>query len=79
MLLPINLLIDLRKLNYLSDIWSHIAEVKAMCSLHYLAKWTDRDFNSLLAKFGLSFNSKRTTYKPSVYSHFETLLGMQNF
>ena len=35
-LLPINLLIDLRKLNFLSDIWSHIAEVKAMCSFIFL-------------------------------------------
>ena len=76
-LLPIHLLIDLRKLNFPSVIWSHIAEVKAMCSLDHLAKWTDRDFKSLLAKFGLSFNSKRTTYKPSVYSYFQTLLDMQ--
>ena len=34
-LLPIDLLIDLRKLNFLSDIWTNIAEVNAMSSLHH--------------------------------------------
>ena len=75
-LLPIDLLIDLRKLNFLSDIWTNITEVNAMSSLHRLARWTDRDFNSLLAKFGLSINSRRNAYKPSVYRYFQSLLGM---
>ena len=57
-LLPINFLIDLHELNFLNDIWTKIAEVNAMSSLHHLAKWTDRDFDSLLATFGLSFNSR---------------------
>ena len=65
-LLPINLLIDLRKPNFLSDIWSHIDEVKAMCSLHHLAKWTDRDFNSWLKflpqKLILTFFVHLSTY-----------------
>ena len=60
-LLPINLLIDLRKLSFLGDICTHIAEVNAMSSLHHLAKLTDCDINSLLPKFGLSCNLKRKT------------------
>ena len=60
-LLPINLLIDLRKLNFLSDIWTNIAEVNAMSSLHHLAKWTDRDFNSLMAKINLSIQDEILT------------------
>ena len=75
-LLPIDLLIELRKLNFLSDIWTNIAEVSAMSSLHHLARWTDCEFNSLLAKFGLSINSRRNAYKPSVYRYFQSLLGM---
>ena len=75
-LLPIDLLIDLRKLNFLSDIWTNIAEINAMSSLHHLARWTDRYFNNLLAKFGLSINSRRNTYKPSVYRYFQSLFGM---
>ena len=70
-LLPICLIIDLRKLNFLSDIWTNIAQVNAMSSLYHLARWTDRDFNSLLAKFGLSMNSRRNTYKLSVYNYFQ--------
>ena len=75
-LLPIDLLIDLRKLNFLSDIRTNIAEVNAMSSLHHLARWTDCEFNSLLAKFGLSINSRRNTYKPSVHRYFQSLLSM---
>ncbi len=75
-LLPIELLIDLRKLNFLNGIWMRILDVKDMSSLHHLAKWNELEFELLLAKFGLEPNSKRNSYKPIVYMYFQNSLDI---
>ena len=76
-LLPINLLIALCKLYFLSDVWTDIAEVNAKSSLHHLAKWT---LDMILIVYWLNLVchliQDEILTKPSEDGYFQSPLSM---
>ena len=74
-LLSINLLIDLSKQNFPSDMRTHIAEVNAVSSLHHLTKWIIVIL--IVYWLNLVYHLIKTKYVQILgNSYFQSLLGM---
>ena len=72
--LPMCVLIDLRKLNFLHNIV--FQDISSRTLTYHLAKWTDCDFEVLRNKYRIPDGSKMNYYKHWLSKFFESSLNL---